>query len=232
MEPCEGEARAQVQAETMHEGVEKDGAGRVHALGVPTGLSSRQAARRQAVVDAALGLLAEREYEQISVREVAESAGVAVATLYHYFPSKEHLFAEGLVQWAGTLSSDVTRRPLSGSTPAQRLEEALLRSARAFERHPQLARLVNLLEISGEPFARDVLTRLDAVTTEVYLGLLSDLPHDDAVRVVRVADAVLDASLRAWSGGRATMRDVRASLSDAVTLLLPESAGSGGRARS
>jgi AcrR family transcriptional regulator len=226
-----------VQAETRHEAVEKDGggAGRAKAQGdgqglgqgVPTGLSSRQAARRQAVVDAALRLLAAREYEQISVREVAESAGVALATLYHYFPSKEQLFAEGLVQWAGTLSSDVTRRPLSGTTPAQRLEEALLRSARAFERHPQLARLVNLLEISGEPFARDVLTRLDAVTTEVYLGLLSDLPHDDAVRVVRVADAVLDAALRAWSGGRATMRDVRTSLSDAVSLLLPESAAVG-----
>ena len=47
-------------------------------------------------------------YERISVREVAESAGVALATLYHYFPSKEHLFAEALVQWASTMGSDVT----------------------------------------------------------------------------------------------------------------------------
>ena len=197
----------------------------------PPGLSSRQAARRQAVVDAALRLLAEREYDQISVREVAESARVAVATLYHYFPSKEHLFAEGLVQWAGTLGSDVTRRPLSGTTPARRLEEALLRSARAFERHPQLARLVNLLEISSDPLARDALERLEKVTTGVYLGLLSDLPHDEAVRIVRVADAVLDASLRAWSCGRVTMREVRRSLSDAVTLLLPEPAMAGDRRR-
>jgi TetR/AcrR family transcriptional regulator, cholesterol catabolism regulator len=197
------------------------------AEGTPPGLSSRQAARRQAVVDAALRLLSEREYEQIAVREVAEQAGVALATLYHYFPSKEHLFSEALVQWAGTLRSDVTRRPLGGTTPARRLEEALLRSARAFERHPRLARLVNQLEISSDPFARDVLARLDAITTEVYLGLLSDLPHDDAVRVVRVTDAVLDASLRAWSCGRVTMRDVRRSLSDAVSLVLPEHAVAG-----
>jgi AcrR family transcriptional regulator len=217
-----------VQTETTQGGIEQD---EVAQVGVPPALSARQAARRQAVVAAALGLLAEREYEQISVREVAESAGVALATLYHYFPSKEHLFAEGLVQWAGTLSSDVTRRPLSGTTPARRLEEALLRSARAFERHPQLARLVNLLEISNDPFARDALARLDAVTMDVYLELLSDLPHDHAVRVVRVADAVLDAALRAWSGGRTTMGDVRKSLSDAVSLLLPEPVGVGGRER-
>jgi AcrR family transcriptional regulator len=181
-------------------------------------------------VDAALRLLSEREYEQIAVREVAEEAGVALATLYHYFPSKEHLFSEVLVQWAGTLRSDVTQRPLGGATPARRLEEALHRSARAFERHPQLARLVNLLEISSDPSARDVLARLDAITTEVYLGLLSDLPRDDAVRVVRVADAVLDASLRAWSCGRITMRDVRRSLSDAVSLLLPDHAATGAQA--
>src|SRR3974390_3390188 len=93
-------------------------------------LSTRQAARRQRLLDSALGLLEERDYERISVREVAESAGVALATLYHYFPSKDHLFAEALVQWASTLGPDVTRRPLTGTTAAQRVEGALLRAAR------------------------------------------------------------------------------------------------------
>ncbi|HXZ62139.1 MAG TPA: TetR family transcriptional regulator [Acidimicrobiales bacterium] len=187
-------------------------------------LSSRQAARRQRLLDAALGLLEERDYERISVREVAESAEVALATLYHYFPSKEHLFAEALVQWASTLGPDVTRRPLAGSSPAQKVEEALFRSARAFERRPQLARLLVRFETSEEPFAHEVLTRLDATTTDVYLDLLAHLPRDEAVRVVRVLDAVFDSSLRAWSSGRATTADLRRSLSDAVKLLLVEPA--------
>jgi TetR/AcrR family transcriptional regulator, cholesterol catabolism regulator len=188
--------------------------------GAPARLSSRQAARRQCLLDSALALLEERDYERISVREVAESAGVALATLYHYFPSKDHLFAEALVQWASTLGPDVTRRPLSGSTPAQRLEGALLRAARAFERRPQLARLLTRFETSDEPFAHEVLLRLDATTTDVYLDLLGDLPHDEALRVVRVLDAVFDSSLRAWSSGRATTADLRRSISDAVALLL------------
>src|SRR5580700_8647319 len=111
-------------------------------------LSSRQAARRQHLLDAALALLEERDYERISVREVAESAGVALATLYHYLPSKDHLFAEALVQWASTMGPDVTRRPLNGATAAQRIEGALLRAARAFERRPQLARLLTRFETS------------------------------------------------------------------------------------
>jgi TetR/AcrR family transcriptional regulator, cholesterol catabolism regulator len=186
----------------------------------PARLSTRQAARRQRLLDSALGLLEERDSERISVREVAESAGVALATLYHYFPSKDHLFAEALVQWASTLGPDVTRRPLNGTTAAERLEGALLRAARAFERRPQLARLLTRFETSDEPFAHEVLRRLDATTSEVYLDLLHDLPRDEAQRVVRVLDAVFDSSLRAWSSGRASTADLRRSLSDAVELLL------------
>ena len=76
--------------------------------------------------------------------------------------------------------------------------------------------------MSEEAFARDVLARLDAVTTDVYLGLLADLPPREAVRLVRVLDAVLDSSLRAWSSGRSSIRDVRSALSDAVALLFPD----------
>ena len=204
-----------------------DGTG--HGAALPEGLSTRQAARRQRVLDAALGLLEVRDYERISVREVAESASVALATLYHYFPSKEHLFAEALIQWASSLGASMTNRPLTGTTPAMRVEEALLRSVRAFERRPQLARLIGRLEMSEEAFARDVLARLDTVTTDVYLDLLEALPPSEAVRIVRVLDAVLDSSLRAWSSGRSSIRDVRASLSDAVALLFPDAdAGSRG----
>ncbi len=196
------------------------------------GLSARQAARRQRILDAALSLLELRDYERIAVRDVTEFASVALATLYHYFPSKEHLFAEALVQWASSLKASVITRPLTGTTPGRRLEEALLRSVRAFERQPQLARLIGRLEMSEEPFARDVLARLDAVTTDVYLDLLTDLPRDQAVRIVRIVDAVLDSSLRAWSSGRSSIRDVRRSLSETVALLLPEaSQGDAGASR-
>ena len=198
-----------------------DGTGNGAAM--PEGLSTRQAARRQRMLDAALGLLEVRDYERISVREVAESASVALATLYHYFPSKEHLFAEALIQWASSLGASVTNRPLTGTTPALRVEEALLRSVRAFERRPQLARLIGRLEMSEEAFARDVLARLDAVTTDVYLGLLADLPPS-ARRSASSASSMPSstARCRAWSSGRSSIRDVRSALSDAVALLFPD----------
>jgi TetR/AcrR family transcriptional regulator, cholesterol catabolism regulator len=184
-------------------------------------LSANQAARRQRIVDAALTLLETSEYERIQVRDVAEEASVALGTLYRYFSSKEHLFGEVLVQWAARLGTSTTRRPLAGTDRAARLEEALHRSVRAFERRPQLAKLVSRLQVSEDPSAADVLSRLGAATNEVYVKVLEDLDAGVATRTVRVVDAVLDSSLRAWSAGRLPIREVYRSLSDAVALLLP-----------
>jgi AcrR family transcriptional regulator len=184
-------------------------------------LSTNQAARRQRIVDTALGLLEAREYERIQVKDVADGASVALGTVYHYFSSKEQLFGEVLVQWAGTLGPNISRRSLAGADPASRLEDALHRSVRAFERRPQLAKLVARLEVSEDPFASDVLNRLDATTNQVYLTALEGFDPEKARRVVRVADAVLDSSLRAWSSGRLPIKEVYRSLSDVVALLLP-----------
>ena len=81
-------------------------------------LTPAQQDRRDRIVDAGLALLAERDYERIQVRDVAEEANVALGTLYHYFSSKEHLFAEVLVRWAGTLRTNISRHPLRGSNDA------------------------------------------------------------------------------------------------------------------
>jgi AcrR family transcriptional regulator len=185
----------------------------------PEALTANQLARRERVIKAGLGLLERRDYDQIQVKDVAEEAGVALGTVYHYFSSKEHLFAEVLVKWAATLRTSITRRPLVGESPQQKLTEALHRSVRAFQHQPQLARLVASLELSTDPLAAEILDRLDVITTSVYLELLDDLPIDLARRVVRTADAVFDSLLRSWSAGRLPVADLYDYLTEAVALI-------------
>src|SRR5664279_5450647 len=114
-------------------------------------LTPAQQARRNRIVDAGLALLAERDYDRIQVKDVALGANVALGTLYHYFSSKEQLFAEVLVRWAATLRTNISRNPLRGTTDAQRLTQVITRSVRAFQRQPSLARLVATLETSADP---------------------------------------------------------------------------------
>lgn len=66
-----------------------------------TRLSFRQKvhlAREEAIVSAVKRLLAEKGYEQMTVDEVAAEVGIAKASLYKHFASKEALAAAAMVQ--------------------------------------------------------------------------------------------------------------------------------------
>ncbi|APA99034.1 TetR family transcriptional regulator [Nocardia seriolae] len=53
----------------------------------------RQLERQRAILGSAARLGAEHGLERVQMSEVAQSAGVALGTLYRYYPSKNHLFA-------------------------------------------------------------------------------------------------------------------------------------------
>lgn len=183
-------------------------------------LTDAQQARRDRIVDAGLALLNERDFDKIQVKDVAEEANVALGTLYRYFSSKEHLFAEVLVRWAGTLRTHISRNPLRGTTDAQRLTQVINRSVRAFQKQPSLARLVATLETSSDPYATEILDRLGRTTGDIYVEAIHDLDRETARRVVVVVDALLAARLRSWVAGRISIATVNDDLADTIQLLL------------
>jgi TetR/AcrR family transcriptional regulator, cholesterol catabolism regulator len=198
-------------------------------------LTRAQQDRRDRIVDAGLALLAQRDYDKIQVKDVAEEASVALGTLYHYFSSKQHLFAEVLVRWAATLRTNISRNPLRGTNDAQRLTQVINRSVRAFQRQPSLARLVATLETSADPFATEILARLATTTNDIYLEAIHSVDRDTAQRIVTVVDAVLASRLRSWVAGRISITTVTDDLADAIGLLLdpaPRRAGTRQIARS
>ena len=68
------------------------------AATAPTLRARMQQVREQAVVDVANRLLAEKGYDQMTVDEVAAAVGMAKASLYKVFPSKEALAAAAMVR--------------------------------------------------------------------------------------------------------------------------------------
>ncbi|MEV0700289.1 TetR/AcrR family transcriptional regulator [Saccharopolyspora sp. NPDC050389] len=55
-------------------------------------VSEGQVARRDRILDAAAELGATADFDRVQMHEVAKDAGVAIGTVYRYFPSKTHLF--------------------------------------------------------------------------------------------------------------------------------------------
>ena len=56
--------------------------------------------RRRELLACAMKLFAEEGYDNVSVRAVARAAGVAPGLAYHYFDSKEKMFAEAIGDYA------------------------------------------------------------------------------------------------------------------------------------
>lgn len=178
-----------------------------------------QHARRARIVEAATELLEEREYERIQIREVAEAADVALATLYRYFPSKEQLYATVLVTWSESFDAHLKRSRSAGPTDRDRLRAAVRRAVRAYERHPNFYRLITALEVVTDPVAAELFARFAASFGTSLRGALTTVADDDAESIVRLTSSLLGSLLRAWSLGKTPLTEVYAELDHAIDLI-------------
>jgi TetR/AcrR family transcriptional regulator, cholesterol catabolism regulator len=187
----------------------------------PNDLPRHQRARRDRIVQAALELLETAEFERIQIRDVAVRADVALATVYRYFTSKEHLYAAALLEWSKT----DRLRPVAGRddlpSDADRLRHLLLRAVRAFERWPQMLRAEMVLENSSDPNARALFHEFAERHIVVLTAAVVDAPAGDVDAIVETTYSVLAARLRSWARGRCTIKEVERSVSRAVDLVLP-----------
>lgn len=102
-------------------------------------MSRSQTQRRKRIVQTAAALAVRGGVEAMQMRSVAERAGVALGTLYRYFPSKMDLVVAVVTEELDLLESGIVRRPPTADTPARRAVDVLLRATRGLMREPELA---------------------------------------------------------------------------------------------
>jgi AcrR family transcriptional regulator len=178
-----------------------------------------QLARRERILASAQQLLHEREYEQIQVREVAEHAGVALGTLYRYFPSKELLYAHALLAWADAFEAKVQPRTNGPASDADRLRAALRGAARAYERAPGFFRLLTVLEATTEPGVREVFGTFGDRFVAALRNAVRDVDPDDAAAIAFLSASVLGSSLRRWAQHGEPLRSVYDRIDATVDLV-------------
>lgn len=106
------------------------------------------------MIAVAIELAAAGGYEAVHMKAVAERSGVALATLYRWFASKDHLLAEVLLDWIARLESDLRAAPLAGS--AEERIGALMRAVGEIaESQPGLLNAVTTALLSFDPAVAD-----------------------------------------------------------------------------
>ncbi|GAA2594765.1 MULTISPECIES: TetR family transcriptional regulator [Streptomyces] len=100
--------------------------------------SARQRQRHARILRSAARLGAEHGLERVQMHDVARESGVAIATLYRYFPSKTHLFAAVMHAQVLRLDAD-TPPPPPGTGPVEAVTDLLTRASRQLFEQPLLA---------------------------------------------------------------------------------------------
>ena len=74
--------------------------------------------RRDQILDAANALFAERAYDEVSIEDIASSAGVSRGLVHHYFGGRKEVYI-GLLERLGTLREEQLPPPVGRSARAR-----------------------------------------------------------------------------------------------------------------
>ncbi|MFF2009240.1 TetR family transcriptional regulator [Streptomyces sp. NPDC058195] len=173
-------------------------------------LTERQEARRRRILHASARLAGQGGFEAVQMREVAEDAGVALGTLYRYFPSKIHLLVATMQDQLQHLHSTLHRRPPADRGPAQRVADTLMRAFRALQREPHLAdAMVRALTFADRSVSPEVDT-VSRITTAIILDAMGlEDPTPEQLSAVRVIEHTWHSALITWLSGRASIAQVK-----------------------
>ena len=164
-------------------------------------------------------LLDAHGYADIQMRDVADGAGVALGTLYRYFPSKEQLFAHVLLEWSASFDDAMRRRRPERGSDSERMRLLLRRAVGAFERHPNYFQLLGVLEVSKDPAVIETYAAYARRLVAVVEDALTDTDPSDVPVVIMITNSLLSTLLRGWWLGHHSIRHVNAVVDQAVDVI-------------
>ena len=165
-------------------------------------LNAEQLERRERIVQAAFELGADGGYDAVQMRDVAATANVALATIYRYFSSKDHLLAAAMTAWTSRLQGRVTQAPPKGKTPADQLVDVLHRACRSLERQPKLSiALVRALSSSDAGVTQSG-AEVQRLIADMAEPILSDFDDEVRADILATLGHVWYSALAAWANGR------------------------------
>jgi AcrR family transcriptional regulator len=183
--------------------------------------SAAQRERRQRILDATLALASRGGYEAVQMRAVADRAGVALGTLYRYFPSKIHLLVSGLAREFERNQEKLDRISIPGDTPYERMMFVLGRITRTMQREPMLTEAMTRAFMFADPSAAAEVNTVARLMERTLTGAMHEgEPTADEIAIARVIGDVWLSSLVAWVTRRASADDVSNQLELAARLLL------------
>jgi TetR/AcrR family transcriptional regulator, cholesterol catabolism regulator len=172
-------------------------------------MTSRQLIRRAKLIEAVIDLIAEVGAEAVQMRDVAQRSGVALATVYRYFNSKDHLLAAALEDWQRRLTRRIlaSRGGETDQDPLPGILEYLRRAQRAFYRNPEMTALMLQAATSTDPDVRAGIEQMNRTNAEMFNKLLEGVAPENVPNITFGLNAALSNALAAVLTGMMTLEE-------------------------
>ena len=177
-------------------------------------MTPRQAETVASLVDAALEELRAVGYEGLTVRNVAKRAGVAPATAYTYFSSKDHLVTEVFSRRLDELPEPTVDRRRS---TANRVAAALDEFARFMVVEPALAQACTVAMLGSDP---DVARLRARIGMQMHRRVVAAADGDADEGAIAAIDLLVIGALVQAGMGHERYEDLGAMLADATARVL------------
>jgi AcrR family transcriptional regulator len=180
-----------------------------------------QHGRRERILDAATAVLIDGGEDALQMKELAQRADVSLATLYRYFPAKDHvLMAIALSGYERALDL-VRAEPPRGGTVRERVTAHLLREFRAGQREIRLtAALTRAVSETSRNYGATI-EQIESAHLDVVRHVAADggvLSQRHEILLPMVVD-VYSAAFRRWLAGMCTPAEARMEIRIGAHLL-------------
>lgn len=176
---------------------------------------------REALLDAAVALFAERGYDATTVDDIAERAVVSRATAFKYFPRKEDLLLEWAARRRGVIA-ELWRQPSDEHVDPARIKELIRALAAIYVRERAGRALIDAWLTTGGPLKPEawVSARLlaDLVRAGQAAGTIN--PGIDASVTGRMLLNVFLGALYQWAAERRSGTWLRREIDTALDVLI------------
>jgi AcrR family transcriptional regulator len=120
--------------------------------------------RQDLIIDAAQQVFAVRPYDKVSMKEIAEAAGISVASIYTYFANQEALFTEAFLRDTKTLV-EMLNKEISKNQNVD-LQKVINAFIDYFTEHDAYCRMMGNFMLNGQ-IGSESLDKLNSVIREI-----------------------------------------------------------------
>jgi TetR/AcrR family transcriptional regulator, cholesterol catabolism regulator len=183
-------------------------------------LGARRSDPRYQRLMAATRDAAQRGYDAVPMRELANATRMSLTTVYQFCSSKDHLIAEAHVERMLELRARVVRRPPRGRSAEQRVLKVMRGIVAGLDRDDPLSWTMMRAMYAPDPGVRACRRALDGSFVDMLDAAIGDADVADRADVIATLGHVVDSAILGWVNGSLEADGVYDELARAVRVVL------------